>query len=450
MLSSLCDLGDYCPGMATQPPRICDRCGAENTPRAKACTICGGTRFAPKWVRQLRRVNKQFAVQVTDPHPDSGAKEPRLTLSKWWPGGSRSFNINGRAQWAAVRRAVDELSPYLKWSTKSEIAEALKEQEKDSKALDKQLHRVTTDDPTILSRIVEGIDFRKVSEEDLPEVARQISSVAQALVGAERGMRLAIEQVVKRLPKQGKKATESLAELMDQLTLRQITAVTAEVQRRMELLAAFKSRMLDDRTYEIRGDNSIHRLLEGAMWLVDERYWLMHSNEALRTIVGRQLARADKKFERQRPDFVCGTVDRKLIIIEIKRPSHLLTVDDLNQLERYVTICEENSKDFSSLEAAVLVGRRTNSALDRTLKHRSGRFKVRTYTDLLHDTELRYKKLSRRHDRLKSTRYAPARASEPGGPVSDRGRARPGLVPNRIHIRGAPHPRQRVRASEPP
>ena len=69
----------------------------------------------------------------------------------------------------------------------------------------------------------------------------------------------------------------------------------------------------------------------------------------------------------------------------------MLAVEDLNQLERYVTICEENSKDFSSLEAAVLVGRRTNSALDRTLKHRSGRFRVRTYTDLLHDTELRYK-----------------------------------------------------------
>lgn len=124
---------------------------------------------------------------------------------------------------------------------------------------------------------------------------------------------------------------------------------------------------------------------------VDERYWLMHSNEALRTIVGKQMARADKKLERQHPDFVCGTVDRKLIVIEIKRPSHVLTVDDLNQLERYVTVCEENSKDFGSLETAMLVGRRTHAALDRTLKHRSGRFKVRTYTDLLHDTELRYR-----------------------------------------------------------
>src|SRR5439155_17743234 len=139
------------------------------------------------------------------------------------------------------------------------------------------LRRVTADDPAILARILEGIDFKRVSAEDLPEVSRQVGAVAEALIAAERGMRLAIEAVVKKLPKQGKKATEALADLMDQLTLRQITAVTAEVQRRLETLTLFKSRILDDRTYEIRGANSIHRLLENAMWLIDERYWLMHS-----------------------------------------------------------------------------------------------------------------------------------------------------------------------------
>ena len=156
----------------------------------------------------------------------------------------------------------------------------------------------------ILSKILEGIDFMKVDAEDLPEVARQVGALAEVLVGAERGMRLAIEGVVKKLPKQGKKATESLSDLMDQPTLRQITAVTAEVQRRLETLSVFRNRILDERTYEIRGDNSIHRLLEGAMWIVDERYWLMHSNEALRTIVGDKLSKVDKRFEKKRPDFV--------------------------------------------------------------------------------------------------------------------------------------------------
>ena len=61
----------------------------------------------------LRRVNRQFAVEVTDPHPLSTSKDPKLTLSKWWPGGRATFNINGKAQWDAVRQSVDELSPYL-------------------------------------------------------------------------------------------------------------------------------------------------------------------------------------------------------------------------------------------------------------------------------------------------------------------------------------------------
>ncbi|MGH2595737.1 MAG: hypothetical protein ACRDH7_07215, partial [Actinomycetota bacterium] len=98
-----------------------------------------------------------------------------------------------------------------------------------------------------------------------------------------------------------------------------------------------------------------------------------------------------KKMERQRPDFVCGTVGNSLVIIEIKRPSHALTVDDLNQLERYVTICEQYSDDFGTLEVAMLVGRKKTAELDRTRKHRSSKFKVRTYADLAQDTQQRYK-----------------------------------------------------------
>src|SRR5690606_19979447 len=132
-----------------------------------------------------------------------------------------------------------------------------------------------------------------------------------------------------------------LGDLMESLTLGQISAVATEVQRRVGLLETFSERARDEKTYEISGAGSIHRLLEQAMWIVDERYWLMHSNRQLRTVVGDELAKKDKRFEKRRPDFVCGAVDKKLIIIEIKRPSHTLDVDDLNQLEQYVAICQE-------------------------------------------------------------------------------------------------------------
>jgi hypothetical protein len=61
-------------------------------------------------MQQLRRVNRQFAVQVTDPHPLSETSDPVRTLYKWWPGGNASFNIPNAAQWA------DSLS-LRKWLT---------------------------------------------------------------------------------------------------------------------------------------------------------------------------------------------------------------------------------------------------------------------------------------------------------------------------------------------
>jgi hypothetical protein len=156
----------------------------------------------------------------------------------------------------------------------------------------------------------------------------------------------------------------------------QIAAVATEVKRRVGLLTMFKACVLDDRTYEIRGDGSIHRLLELAMWIVDEHYWLMFSNSQLRTIVTDQLVKEDKKHELERPDFVCGTVDKRLIILEIKRPSHTLTVQDYNQLVRYVVLGEKYHTDHTGFDA-ILVGQKKSDELDRTLKVLGNRIKVK-------------------------------------------------------------------------
>jgi hypothetical protein len=54
-------------------------------------------------------------------------------------------------------------------------------------------------------------------------------------------------------------------------------------------IGLFEKLVLDDKTYELKGDRSIHRVLAGAMWLVDERNWLMSSNRTLRTLIGRAI-----------------------------------------------------------------------------------------------------------------------------------------------------------------
>lgn len=380
--------------------KICDGCGTVNQASATACSKCGKTRWAPSWVRELRRVNRSFAVQVTDPHPSAESKDPRLTLHKWWPGNNATFNIDTGAQWEAVKDIVDaDLARFLGWKTARAVTKELKARKDEAVELDGKIREIATKNPRLLAEIVREIKPEQVGEEDVPQLGEALGEIAQILLNVDESHRQAIRQLVKKLPKQRELALRQLSELMEELTVGQITAVTNEVKRRVGLLNLFKEQVLDERTYEITGDNSIHRLLERAMWIVDERYWLMHSNAQLRTVVTKQLAKEDEKYKTKRPDFVCGTVDKKLIIIEIKRPSHTLDVDDLNQLERYVVLCNKYDDDHSSFEA-ILVGHDQSEELRQTMKVRKESFKVRTYTQLVSDTERRYKQYL---DALKNT-----------------------------------------------
>jgi len=193
---------------------------------------------------------------------------------------------------------------------------------------------------------------------------------------------------VKKLPKQKQRALEDLALLLEGWSLQAITNVAQQVRSRLDAIKLFEAQIQDERTYEIRGDKSIHRILERSMWLVDERYWILHSNAPLRKFIGDGLPKKDKKYEKLRPDFVCGTLGKKLIILELKRPSHVLGVEDLNQLELYIVLAEDYS-NFTDYEA-YLVGNKKSDELMRRLKHRSNKFKTLTYSDLLQDTKQKY------------------------------------------------------------
>lgn len=373
----------------TDHGRVCQRCGHENEPRARKCAKCEGKRFAPPFVKRLRPVTRNFFVQLTAPLSEAPNPPDRVTLYKWWQGGRTNVHINTSEQWEKIKQIIDvDLAPFLGWRTKQRVTSELAGLARDTKRAQKKVVALAQGNPSIITGILRGIDFAKIAPADHEKLGDALTELAAIYTNASEGMRKSIQAIVKKLPDEGEQAVRELSGLMESLTLGQITAVTGEVQRRMDLLRMFKERALDDRTYEIRGDGSIHRLLEQAMWIVDERYWLMHSNQALRTVVGQEMAKEDKTFEKKRPDFVCGTVDKKLIIIELKRPSHALTVDDLNQLERYIVIAQEY-EEVSGFEA-LLVGKKIGTDLARVLKVRSRSFKAITFSHLVDATEHRY------------------------------------------------------------
>jgi hypothetical protein len=264
-----------------------------NAATATECSECGSERFAPSWVLHQRRINRQFAVQVTQPSEQSDRREPRLTLNKWWyPGGRATFHVPTVQQWERVKEIVDsDLAEYLGWQTRDAVKQKIAQRQDETQALTSDLQTAAQSNPTLVAEILRGLKLDKITRDDVPEIGRAINEIAGVVLDADESMRRAIARIVKQLPEQGEEAVAALSDLMEHLTLAQITAVTNEVKRRMNLLTTFKERINDDRTYEIRGASSIHRLLERAMWIVDERYWLMHSNDSCEQLLGRSSLR---------------------------------------------------------------------------------------------------------------------------------------------------------------
>ena len=373
--------------------KVCNRCGQENALNASSCKECGSDRFAPRWVLAKRPVNRQVGIEVTTTNPEYGEVQKRITLSKWWPGGNANFHIPNVGQWGQIERIINEdLGPFLGWKTKQELLQRVQEKQKTGRQAKRDLKQLVSDYPDFLKHVVASIDAAKLGKQDMEGLVAVMGQLADAVSSANTGFRQAFLSVVRKLPKQGQRALEDLGLLLEGWSLQQVTSVAQQVRSRIETIELFKKQITDKRTYEIRGDRSIHRILERAMWLIDERYWLLQSNATLRTLIGEEMSRKDKKkYAKKRPDFACGTVGERLIIVELKRPAHALAVEDLNQLETYVTIAEQyTSTSFRSYEA-YLVGNKKSEDLTRRLKHRSSSFKVRTYTDLVADTEHRYR-----------------------------------------------------------
>ena len=375
--------------------KVCSSCGEHNTVKAKTCSKCEKTRFEPDWVREHRSINRQFSVQITASNPQYGDTQDRLTLSKWWPGGRATFHFPKAEQWEMVENIVNaDLAPILGWESATKLAQSAQEKGKRSAGRKQAISKIANDHPEFLKELAGAFDPDKFSKSDFSTISETFGQIADVLTNANAGFRDAYLAVVQKLPKQKARALQDLALLLEGWSLNVVTNVAQQVQSRLETIELFETQVQDPRTFEINGDNSIHRILERAMWLVSEEYWLLHSNKTLRKQIGDEMSKRDKKkFGKKRPDFVCGTVGNRLIILELKRPSHQLTVEDLNQLETYLAVAKKYFKATSM--RGYLVGSSTDDELERRMDFRKGS-DILHYSNIIDSTKKRY------HEFLKS------------------------------------------------
>jgi hypothetical protein len=309
-------------------------------------------------------------------------------LYKFWRGGRTTFNIYEQSHWERVKEIVDsEFLERLEWTPRREIAAALGgdgEESNGSKA-----KTALAEDPRLLLTVAETLAASPLAELDLASLGDVRERIATLAGEVEDARRVATRDAIENVSEDRTTGTQQLARLIEDQAYGEPIAANLELRRRVGVLELLKDRLYDARSYKVVNHRSaIHSLLERAVWIFDERYWLLGDNKELRVALDRAAAAKDRPYTKKPPDFVCAVNDGHLLIASVKSPQNELSVADLDQLERQVTTCRGLAA-FDSFEA-ILVGESLSEELKATLDLRDVSFKVKTYAQLLDEPLRRY------------------------------------------------------------
>lgn len=302
-----------------------------------------------------------------------------ICLEKTWRGpggttGSQKYNIR-RGDWANIKKTIETLLP--------EIGEAPTTEDIDS-AIEKvsqetQLLELVAKYPRLLSQIPEDVDILSLPE-DQKQALRSFLSTGGEIANA----------VIAKLAQQPISDVEQFSSLLDDLQLSTINSLVTHITSRIGFIEMFEKVIHDDAAYERRGSTSVHNLLRANIWLVDQNYAILHEDETLKNIIHTQWDEiVDDGYRNKRPDFLCMT-DRlsqdegykKLVIIEIKRPSVKITMSHITQVMEYRSLLQRHSGMSNPSFECYIIGREIDEHVLANPLTESG-YSTPTYTDFI-------------------------------------------------------------------
>jgi hypothetical protein len=304
------------------------------------------------------------------------------------------FSIPNSKYLGLVREMLDKGASELQWDSDNdeeiEIVEVKTESEikeivKSDNELPDEIACFLQDNPKIVDDIIRFCSKKG----DIKYLSDLLDIFGKNIVNSNERLRTALKEVIQKISKEDAKGLQELSDLMDQWNLFQIATISNLVKSRLETIETFEQMIHDENTYEINTDQSIHRILEKSMWLIDENYFLVYSNKSLRTFIGDEMKKKHEKYTKKRFDFAVVDADNKLLILEIKRPSVELTKEEIDQIELYLRISKQyTAKKYTSI-TGFLIGNKISQEAKEIMEFRTG-IKLMTYDDLLNDCRKRY------------------------------------------------------------
>jgi Ca2+-binding EF-hand superfamily protein len=303
----------------------------------------------------------------------------------------QSVRIKNPEELAKVRPVLDYLSGKLGWEKLPPMLEELEEKLKKEEPFDPELKRIISQYPSAavsLLKVFDEVYRGDIEIEDFDLISDYMKTALQSLLGKQTVMVNLLTDIINKLGEEKTpEGIQKLLKLMEEHTLPEITTVASIITTRLQKLRVFEASIQNENAYEIKGVNSVHNQIAQAMWIIDDAYWLLHANEPLTNFLKKEYSKATKE-ERRKPDYICVSNEHALIIVEIKRPSHEMTMDDINQIQDYLATIEEHRPEFVVREA-YLVGKTMSAHLQKILENITN-VKFKPYTKLVDDCKRRY------------------------------------------------------------
>lgn len=309
-----------------------------------------------------------------------------IRLEKQWSGKGgvpeiREYNIS-KGDWPDIKRTIEGLLPEIGESpSEIDIDSAIKKIGEES-----QLLETIAKYPDFLRKLPESIDILTLTADQKKALSQFLSTGGEVA-----------NSVMVKLAKQPIQDIDQFSKLLDDLKLSTINSLVTHVTSRINFIDMFEKVIHDDKSYETRGDKSVHGYLRANIWLVDRNYSVLHDDQTLKKIIHAQWNKEiGEEDENKRPDFLCMT-DRlnqeegykKLVVIEIKRPSVKIKMGHITQVMKYKEVLQKHSGVSKPTFKCYIIGNEIDGLLLANPLNKSD-FITKTYSDFIGDARKFY------------------------------------------------------------
>ena len=197
-------------------------------------------------------------------------------------------------------------------------------------------------------------------------------------------------QIIEKINDADSKDLEKLSKLLDEWGIYELTEVATLIKNRLKVIRKINEMINDPITKEFP---DMHRVLENNLWILNDSYKLFSSNRQLKTILDKEVLSKYQEHSEKRPDVICNSLLNNYLVIELKRPSYKITVDDYPQVMLYNNILKSNFPNAEKLDC-YLIGKEYDSTMSKepTMQGKVTIY-LRSYNEIIEEAKKRYEEV---------------------------------------------------------